>query len=231
VAELETIAARDPVLAGSLIQVANSAIYGPGQRIGAVRRAIAYIGTVAARHVLLAAVMRPLFATAGLTKVWNHAVQMAQLTAALAEHTENLEAGEGLLLGLVHDVGAIAVQVLPGPIVERYHRLTEDRCCPPTYVEYLLFGRDHGEIGAGVLEEWSFPAPLIEAVRFHHRPERSDRALASLLHLAEFWSGQDEDIASLERLDECRRRTGISFELLETIPTKRDTLSLLRSIG
>ena len=42
--ELEAIALRDPVLAGSLLGVANSALYGRAQRVSTVGRAIASVG-------------------------------------------------------------------------------------------------------------------------------------------------------------------------------------------
>ena len=231
VRELEALAVRDPVLAGSLIQVANSALYSPERRIGTVRQAIAYIGTIAARQVLLAVVMRPLFASAGLARVWSHAVQMAQLCSALATQTGLLDPGAALLLGLVHDVGALAVRLLPRPILERYERLTGLGCCPPAYVEHLLFGCDHGEIGAGVLDGWCFPDLLIDAVRFHHQPERSVSLVTPLLYLAEFWSGLDEDLSSFVRVQECSRLTGVSLDALASVHVRPDALHLLRTVA
>ncbi len=229
VRELEALAVRDPVLAGSLIRVANSALYSPGRRIGKVRQAIAYVGGAAARQVLLAAVMRPLFASAGLARVWSHAVQTAQVCSALAKETGLLEPGAALLLGLVHDVGALAVHLLSGPALDRYRRLTEHGCCPPTYVERLLFGCDHGEIGAGVLDGWCFPETIIDAVRFHHQPERSASLVVPFLYLAEFWSGLDEDLPSFVRVEECSRRTGLSLDALASVRVKQDALQLLRT--
>ncbi len=230
-AELEAIAIQDPILAGSLIQVANSALYGAEQRIGTVRHAISYVGTAAARQVMLAAVMRPLFASAGLVRLWSHGLQMAQLCAALAGQTQVLEPDSAILLGLVHDIGSLAVHMLPRTVVERYQRLTEHGACPPTYVEQLLFGCDHGEIGAGVLDGWSFPEHLVEAVRLHHQPERSPSVLTSLVYLAEFWSGLDEDLPSLMRVQQCSRRTGLSLDSLASVRQGKDALDRLRTVA
>src|ERR1039458_10678925 len=66
VRELEALALRDPVLAGNLLGVANSALYGRAQRVSTVRRAIVSVGVIAARKVMLAAAMRPLSGSAGL---------------------------------------------------------------------------------------------------------------------------------------------------------------------
>ncbi len=229
--ELEACSVQDPVLAGSLLQVANSALYGAEQRIGDVKHAIAYVGTEAARQVLLGAVMRPLFASAGLLRLWTHGIQMAQLCSALAGETKLLEPGTAMLAGLVHDIGSLAVRMLPREIVDRYHRLTEHGVCPPTYAELLLFGCDHSEIGAGVLDSWAFPEHLIEAVRRHHQPECSDSHLTSLIYLAEFWSGLDEDLPSVIRVEECSRRTGLSLDSLASVRIGKNALDRLRSVA
>jgi hypothetical protein len=115
--------------------------------------------------------------------------------------------------------------------MDRYHRLTEQGHCPPTYAELLLFGCDHGEIGAGVLDGWAFPQDLVEAVRLHHQPERSESHLTSLVYLAEFWSGLDEDLPSVIRVEQCSRRTGVSLDSLASVRIGKNALDRLRSVA
>jgi len=230
ISDMEKLVAGDPVLAGALIQVANSTIYSPWSRISRIREAISYIGTVAARKVLLAAAVRPLFASAGLARLWTHSLQMAQLCASLGIQSGIVDAEHGLLLGLVHDVGSLAVQTSPATTLQRYRRLM-DKGCPPVYVEQLLFGRDHGEIGAEILAYWNFPATTIEAVRYHHQAERSEGPLASMVYLAEFWSGLDEDLPSLVRIRDSAARTGISVESLATAHVRGSVLNVLASVA
>lgn len=230
VRELASAAVRDPVLAASLIRVANSSLYSPASKLSAVTQAISYIGTAEARKVMLAAILRPLFASAGLTRLWSHSVSAAQFGSALVRQTSLVGAEEGLVLGLVHDFGALAIQFAPRETRDLSARLVE-RGCPATYVERLLFGCDHGEIGADILAEWDFPAHLIEAVRFHHQPERSDGALAALTYLVEFWLGLDEDLPSFHRVEDCLARTGLSLEALTEIGTEDGKLKTLRALG
>src|ERR1019366_3250576 len=191
----------------------NSAPCGRAQRASTVGRAIASIGVIEARKVMLAAAMRPLFTSAGLGPIWSHSLMSASLCAALAAHTGLLSPEEGLVLGLVHDIGAVAVQFLPRETLVTYRNLVASGC-PATYVERLLLGRDHGEIGAGLIAQWHFPEEFIDAVRFHHQPERSPSKLASLAYLAEFWSGRDEDLPSFGRVEDCLERVGLTLETL-----------------
>ncbi len=230
VRELEGIAMRDPVLAGSLLGVANSALYGRAQRVSTVGRAIASVGVLASRKVMLAAAMRPLFASAGLSRIWSHSLSAAPFCSALAGHTGLLSPDEGLLLGLVHDIGAVAIQFLPRETLATYRNLVQGGC-PAAYAERLLLGRDHGEIGAGLIEAWQFPEEFIEAARFHHQPERSASKLASLAYLAEFWSGLDEDLPSFCRVEACLERVGLTLENLMEMGRLDPTLRVLKSVA
>jgi HD-like signal output (HDOD) protein len=210
--------------------VANSALYGRAHRASTVARAIASIGVIEARKVMLAAAMRPLFASAGLGSVWSHSLMSAPLCAALAAHTGLLSPEEGLVLGLVHDIGAVAVQFLPRDALVTHRNLVEGGC-PPTYVERLLLGRDHGEIGADLIAQWHFPEEFIDAVRFHHQPERSPSKLASLAYLAEFWSGRDEDLPSFGRVEACLARVDLTLDTLLEMGNRDSTLRALNAVA
>ena len=228
--ELEAIALRDPVLAGSLLGVANSALFSHHRRVSSVRRAIAAVGVEAARKIMLASAMRPLYASAGLCRIWSHSLSSAPLCAALALRTGLLSADEGMLFGLVHDIGAVAIQFLPRDTQHVLHNLTEGGC-PPAYVERLLLGRDHGEIGAGLMAQWHFPEEFIDAVRFHHQPERSASKLVSMAYLAEFWSGLDEDLPSFGRVEACLGRVGLTLETLGELGSPDSVLRALMSVA
>jgi len=221
VRDLEAMALRDPVLTGNLLGVANSALFGRGRGVSTVGRAIATVGVMAARKIMLAAAMRPLFASAGLGQIWSHSLSSAPLCSALAHHTGLLTPEEGLVLGLVHDIGAVAVTFLPrGTAITRGNLM--DGGCPAAYVERLLLGRDHGEIGADLIADWLFPEDFIEAVRFHHQPERSASKLSALAYVAEFWSGLDEDLPSFGRVEDCLCRLDLTHETLMEL-TSQDT--------
>ncbi len=50
------------------------------------------------------------------------------------------------------------------------------------------FGMSHGEVGAYILDKWKFPKPIVEAVRWHHWPDRAPqeyRLAAQVVHLSD----------------------------------------------
>ncbi|HWB86557.1 MAG TPA: HDOD domain-containing protein [Bryobacteraceae bacterium] len=225
---LSVLASRDPVLSGRLVQTANSALFSRNSAVRSVSQAISYIGTDVARKVLLAVALQPIFASVRLVHLWRHSVWMAQFCESLGHLTGFMDPEQALLLGLVHDVGRIAIQRAPRAAGITYARLSE-RGCPPAYVEKLLFGKDHGEIGAEILTAWNFPPDLIEAARFHHRPGESDSVGASALYAAEFWAESDEDFPALSNLRAALRRTGFNSTIFLQAAARRSSLcDLLR---
>jgi len=220
--ELEDVASLDPVLAGRLIQTANSAYYSPRQPIGTVFDAVSYIGTETARRVLLAAAIRGNFSSPQAHQIWNHSLDIAQTAELVAIHGgAKVEPAQAFLAGLIHDIGRLAFAMMPLAFQERYQRLT-DAGCPLAEVEMCLAGRTHAEVGAETLTQWKFPLEIVEAVRWHHRPERSSPPLASLLYLAEFLVDSQEDLPSYVRMNAATRAVGLSLGALTDIRQKSE---------
>jgi hypothetical protein len=103
---------------------------------------------------------------------------------AIAENTTPAFKEQTALLGILQDIGVIALagiepdrycSVFPGDPLELCER---ERAC---------FGVAHPEVGAFLLGLWHLPLTIVEAVRWHHRGApgfRSDFDQACLLHLA-----------------------------------------------
>jgi putative nucleotidyltransferase with HDIG domain len=218
--EMEAAASLDPVLAGRLIQTANSAYYSPRIPISTIFQAVSYIGTETARRVLLAAALRGTFSSPQAHQLWNHCLDVAQSAELVALHASvKIDPSEAFLAGLIHDVGRLAFTLMPVGFQERFQRLIEGGC-PPVEVEICLSGRCHGEVGAETLAQWKFPDEIIEATRWHHRPERSSSPLASLLYLAEFVVESQEDLPSYVRINTASRLAGISMTALSELRSR-----------
>lgn len=209
--ELEQISKTDQVLAGQLLQAANSSFFSPRYPLKTIRDAISYIGIDQARSILSTAALRPLFGAPKLKKLWVHSVETAQVAERIAELSSKVSPREAFLAGLVHDVGRLAISLLPPAACEAYDRLTA-KGCEVTIAELVLFGFDHSEAGAEVLRIWKFPPEIVTAVRNHHNPDRVTSDLAALLYVAEFWSAADEDLPSNAILKQAVKQLGLSLE-------------------
>lgn len=210
VSVLADLAARDQVMAGYFLLAANSMINGGRPRVRSLRQAIVQIGTEAARKLLLVLSLRPIFSAAQLDRVWKHSLQTAAYFEAWAGPRGLLAGEDALLLGLVHDVGSIAVESLPAHTMTTF-RLLYDGGWAPQSAELLFLGCDHGDLGASLLSSWGLPDHLTEAVRSHHSPAESDSMLASALYAAGYWLEQEEDLPSPRHLDAALNRLGCSI--------------------
>jgi len=216
VAVLADLAARDQAIAARFLRAANSMIGGNRRAIRSLRQAILQLGTGASRKLLLALSIRPMFAAAQMEELWVHSLEMASHFGTWASQKGLVADEDALLLGLVHDVGAIALQGLPEHTVRTFRHLCAGGWAPQC-AELLLLGSDHGDLGAWLLASWGVPDHLTDAVGAHHRPADSDSVLASALYASGFWLEYDEDLPSPRHLHAALNRVGCSMADLSRV--------------
>jgi putative nucleotidyltransferase with HDIG domain len=183
VGQLEAVASSDPVLAGQVLRLANSAMFGSRFQITRLGEAIQRVGVPEARQALLASSLSGLFASKTLQDLWTHSQGVADLARLIAGMC-GADEGAAYTAGLLHDIGRLAFLRGAGRLqAAEWNWMAAG--FPMVYAETLVRGEDHAEKGAAVLTAWELPAELVDAVRLHHRPECSGDQLAYILFLAE----------------------------------------------
>lgn len=223
--DLERIAKTDPVLAGRLIEAANSALFSARERIRSLMQAISYVGLSFSKTLLLAALTRPMFSHPRLRGSWQHVLDSAELAGKIAAKTKVVAPEEAVLAGLMHDVGILPLSILNSDATARCSRLV-NHGCPQRIAECVVYGVDHAQAGAAVLETWKFPPELIRAVSAHHSPERSTDPLSAILYITEFCGGEDEDLPSAMRLRVATERLGLKVGDLMKLENSRQLAAL-----
>lgn len=213
---VEAIVGSDPVLAGEVLRAANSPLYSPAMPIRSIRQAVVQMGLLECCRILASAAFRPLFQSPLVRPLWNHSLEVAKLSEALARTTGKADPEEAFLAGLVHDIGRLALWKLPSKLTTQYAALTEAGC-EPMFAETLLASFDHTVAGREVMERWNLPKHMVEAVELHHQPERCDSILTQVLYLAEHCSGSQEDIPSMARFKIAIERTGLDHAQLNAL--------------
>jgi putative nucleotidyltransferase with HDIG domain len=226
---LETIASRDPGIAGPLVAAANSPLFCSRARISSVPHAVAYLGENASRKIVTGLIARSMFGSSGaLQALWRHSLQTAHYMENLARAKGFMDPAEALLTGLIHDVGRIA-------IVRQREAAAHERLVQaggaPTWAETLLFGVDHAELSARILESWRFPESIVEAVRFHHQPADTGSYSAAALYVAEYWQEADEDLPSLRQLHSAMSRTNCWMNELSAFDAQDPAVATLLKIA
>jgi len=185
---------EDQVLTARVLKLANSSYYGFPRGIGTVNLAVVVLGFDAVKELVLSVAVMDLFrhgaadSRLDLPRFWDHSVRVAAAARQIARILRWKAVGEAFTAGILHDIGRVVLhQYQPRQFDEMVRRVVDDGV-PPLDAELDVLGATHAEVGAWLVEKWNLPAPLVQAVRFHHAPgdaPSEHAAHAALLHIAD----------------------------------------------
>jgi putative nucleotidyltransferase with HDIG domain len=144
--------------------------------------------------------------------MWAHSLKVSQVAERIMQVTR-MAAGDtrsqAQVAGLLHDVGRL---VMIQEMASKYQTavgLCKEKGLPLNLAEREVFGVSHAELGAHILALWGLPETVVEAIAFHHAPERiqevAGKELMTALFAAELMTKAWSDGASRppEFMDEC----------------------------
>jgi len=189
VGDLVKLFERDPTLAQSLLKTANSAWYQrKDEAVVSIAAGVQRIGLQAVENVLLASIVGGMLCRPGgaygvlVGKVWSHMQRTAPLAQRLAP-AFGVDPETAYTLGLLHDVGKLAVFDYISTLRQKLHR--EIRMPEPFLREVLV--RLHEPVGGRAALRWGLGVRAARALAEHHRhpvPDTTD-PLTELLYVAE----------------------------------------------
>jgi putative nucleotidyltransferase with HDIG domain len=168
VMQIAQIVAKDPVLAGRLLGLANSAYCGAMRSVTTVAEAIIRVGTTGVRNLAVTICFSSkmydpnIYGRHGRLLV-DHAIGTAYLARLIAEHV-GLPADEAFLYGLLHDIGKL--------VIRKQAYDWKRRTGTPVAEDEIESALDahHAALGAHTLRRWHLPQSLDEPVMCHHDP-------------------------------------------------------------
>lgn len=180
--EVAKLFSLDPVLAGQVLQLANSGMYGRNVPVQSVLHALALLGLKNISRIAIIAALShglPRRTSPWMRNWWRHSIASA-LIADRAGITK-LDADFGYTAGLLHAIGQLALfQYAP----EDYPRLLDAARADGANVlecERERFGADHAELSGLILAEWGLPRSMQQAVSECHIPDASEPLAAAVL--------------------------------------------------
>lgn len=184
--EVARIVSLDPALTARTLKLANSDFYGFPRKVGSVDLAVVVLGANTVRDLVLSAAVFQTLGQADLNGLWNHCMATGVAARTLAARTGYRLAGEAYAAGVLHDIGKVAVRQSFPNRFEGIVALAREQQLSIAEAERGVLGSDHAEVGGWLAERWGLPADLVEAIAFHHRPERAsvNPQLVNLVHLA-----------------------------------------------
>jgi HD-like signal output (HDOD) protein/CheY-like chemotaxis protein len=206
-ADVASVIKRDVAMCAKLLQLVNSSFVGIGRRISSVDQAVQFLGLNLVKNLVLS--LHVFHMDRGTEELPGFSIEHAQRHAILTGTigakmvSEDPRLSEdAFMAGMLHDVGEL-VLIADAPreaasVMALAHRTSH----PIWQAERDAFGVSHAELGGYLLGIWGLPYGIVEAVAFHHEPERvAQRGLDVLLvvHVADWLAHAVEDRLSALR--------------------------------
>jgi putative nucleotidyltransferase with HDIG domain len=169
----------DNVLTAKVLRACNAASVGLKHPVGSVDQAVLLLGSDTIFRMVCAIGFagamgygQPGFAVEA-NGLWGHSLSIGlgseYLTAT--ESYGQFPPSLAFTAGLLHDIGKLVMnQVLTPSTRTKIRDMIASENVSRVVAEKAVLGFDHAELGACLLQKWSLPPPILEAVARHHAP-------------------------------------------------------------
>ncbi len=179
--KLAEVIETDPSLAAQVMRYAGSPFFGYRGKIESIHAAISRVlGYDMVMNLALGLATAKPFKTQrsgplGLDGFWRHATYSAALVQTLgAQLPQAMRPSPGLayLAGLLHNFGHLLIGHLQKEeFAELNNRIIASPNTPVLQLEQQVFGSNHAEFGAWLMQQWKLPEEIIVSMREHHNEQ------------------------------------------------------------
>lgn len=182
---------KDPDLTARLLRLANSPFFGFANRLSTVAEAVSLLGIQQIQDMIVASSVLEQFKGVPDNLVnkhsfWQHSLAVGLTARLLAMERRLPKPDKFFVAGLLHDVGRLVLLSQAEEWVRAVFELYQREKILLRDAEKKVLGYDHQDIAAELLQSWSYPPTLVQAVAFHHTPGQSVARLdAAVVHIAD----------------------------------------------
>ena len=175
---LSDLIEKDTVIAGNVLRLVNSGLYGRRGTINSVRNAVSVLGLNKLRNTVLGLSVSRMWSQVKMAEGFSaarlnlHSVATAILADQLAGVSPIFYPEGAFLAGLFHDLGKMLIAVgMPDEYkyIQYRYKLDHDRTLRDC--ENEVIGTTHEELSNLAAVTWNLPEPIQTAILYHHKPE------------------------------------------------------------
>lgn len=189
--EVAALIENDAVLAGNVLKVVNSALYGFQGTVNSVRHGVAILGVNKLRNVALSLSVARMWAHVRMPAAWSsqrfnqHSMSTGLLADLVAQRSSVSYPEGAFVAGLLHDVGKFLLAVCAPEEYTLIQTLCTQTGRAETECELEVAGVTHAELSGMALHRWNLPQPIEVAAANHHNPDLADEGRMHLSHVVE----------------------------------------------
>ncbi len=219
----------DQALTTNVLKFCNSSYFGLRRTVSNLGEAVVYIGLDELKKIILRSGTRQYFqgqrpGYEGYSgELWRHVLAVSTLADKINELVVGADRDLLSIAALLHDVGKLVLSEFVVDASEEIFKLIDEESLSFLEAEKKVLGVDHGEIGAQILERWSFPQEVVSAVGKHHKEAGpDDSSLDNIVRLADNVSllmgyGTSVDGLAYPGFGDVCRQNDLDHEVLEHI--------------
>ncbi|MBX7058923.1 MAG: HDOD domain-containing protein [Leptospirales bacterium] len=216
--ELDRLVSADQNISALVMKAANSSFYSRGIPIARLQQAIGRLGFNVVRSMAIVASSQQMFEQARYARFRRYVSEHCMVTALIARQLavklgrKDL-AEEAFVAGLLHDIAKVVMNAHDRQKFIATLDIIEKEQASGVEAERQIFGFDHHQVGAMIVDEWKLPHLFKAALSEHegqpqlHRPDREERELAilslvgyanAIAHKIGYGGGENEPDADLQ---------------------------------
>ena len=182
---------KDPDLTARLLRLANSPFFGFASRLSTVAEAVSLLGIQQIQDMIVASSVLEQFKGVpdrfvNKDSFWRHSLAVGIAARLLAMERRLPKPDKFFVAGLLHDVGRLVLLSQSAEWAQAVFELYQRERILLRDAEKQTLGYDHQQIACELLQSWSYPPALVQAVAFHHTPAQSAAKLeAAVVHIAD----------------------------------------------
>lgn len=191
--DIEAVIMKDQSLTARVLRLANSAYYGYPRRISTISEASVLLGFQAIRSITLTASVGGMLTKEvpgyGLeeNELWRQSQSCAIISRHIARKVRFSKIDQAYVAGLLRDIGKVIVSYYLTDHFKQIMEMVEKEGISFLKAEENVLGFHHGQVGARIAQKWNLPDDLVEAIAYHHSPEKAtiNPRLTSIVHIAD----------------------------------------------
>lgn len=191
--DIEKTVLEDQSLTTRILRMANSAYYGYPRRISTISEATVLLGFQTVKSIAFNASLSNILdkELPGYALEKRALLRQSQSCAMLSRYIAKVvrfpKFENAYVAGLLRDIGKV---ILNYYLTEQYQEIIQRvNMRNETFLEAeaAVLGFNHAQVGAKIAEKWNLPKELVEAIEYHHSPEKAtvNPQMTAIVHLAD----------------------------------------------
>jgi putative nucleotidyltransferase with HDIG domain len=184
---------KDQGFTAKVLKLANSTYFGVTRQISTVAQATTILGFQTIKSMVLASTVGKVLNAAlpgyALEReaLWKQSQICAITARVISKKIKFAQPDQAYTAGLLKDIGKVILDHYLSSQFQEVMNQVEEGKQSFSELEESILGFNHGQVGARIAEKWNLPNDLVEAIEFHHEPEKAviNKKLVAITHIAD----------------------------------------------